>query len=112
VNLRLDGQEPAIPRPFTVRISPHGDAVLAVATGELDLVASEAFRDQLADELAQHAVVLDLSGVTFMDSTGLRTLIAAAKNGDGKLTIRPDLSPPVERLLEISGVRESLPFAG
>jgi anti-anti-sigma factor len=51
-------------------------------------------------------VVVDLAAVTFLDSTGLRSLLRAAANlegAGGTLRCAP-LSPQVRRVLELSGL--------
>jgi anti-sigma B factor antagonist len=102
-------------QPFTLRLNPHGDAVVAFASGELDLMRAEDFVSELSEELGSgSAVVLDLSGLEFIDSTGLRALLTVAEMGKrngNRLTIRPELTEAVEELLEISGCRAQLPFA-
>ena len=78
------------------------------ATGEIDAHTAPALA--AAIEAAGPDVQLDLSGVEFVDSSGLRVLIDShqrlAEAGGGlRLTA---LSDPVRRLLEISGVSEYL----
>ena len=57
-----------------------------------------------------HAVTVDLAEVTFMDSTGLTTLmdahLAAQANGWSFTVRRP--SPAVTRVFELAGVRSLL----
>jgi anti-sigma B factor antagonist len=55
-------------------------------------------------------LVLDLSGVEFVDSSGLRVLIELHQNrsqAGGSLVLRTP-SPAVRRLLEVSGVADYL----
>lgn len=78
------------------------------ASGEID--AHTAPTLAAAIDAAGPEVDLDLSGVEFVDSSGLRVLIDAhqrlADAGGGlRLT---KLSEPVRRLLEISGVSDYL----
>ena len=58
------------------------DHVVVTAAGELDLAVQSdligAYRDAIAQQ-AEPRIVVDLSRVTFMDSTALGTLVAAAK---------------------------------
>ncbi len=57
--------------------------------------------------------MLDLSGLTFLDSTGVHLLVRAAARSradSDRLTLLRG-SPAVQRLLEICGVDEVLPFA-
>ncbi|HUO45712.1 MAG TPA: STAS domain-containing protein [Acidimicrobiia bacterium] len=89
----------------------NGWAVLSPA-GEIDLASVELLETRLAD-LARNSidrVLIDLTGVTFLDSTGLRTLLSAhtrlAEEG-GTLALVVS-GGPVERLLDITGVGSTL----
>jgi len=58
----------------------HGSVVVLVATGEIDVSTGPHLRAALADRLAEpevDAVVVDLSGVTFMGSTAIAVLVDA-----------------------------------
>jgi anti-anti-sigma factor len=83
--------------------------------GELDLATVARVRAQL--ELAEGSdaasIVVDLSGLTFMDSTGIRLLIEAHERSladANRLTLLRG-GASVQRVLEITGVAEILPFA-
>jgi anti-sigma B factor antagonist len=72
--------------------------------GELDLTGEQALATALEEAIAAHGEVrLDLSGLTFMDSTGLRVLLstAASRNGAGPIVL---LHPTraVRHLLDIA----------
>ena len=78
------------------------------ASGEIDAHTAPALA--LAIDAAGIDVTLDLAGVEFVDSSGLRVLIDAHQRleevgGGLRLTA---LSEPVRRLLEISGVADYL----
>jgi anti-anti-sigma factor len=81
---------------------------LVVLSGELDTSTAGQLYEQLA-ELTRDGVIhvaLDLSGLEFMDSTGLSVIIAEHKRTNasgGELVI---LSPqsPVRRLFDITGL--------
>jgi len=85
----------------------EGEALLSVA-GEIDLATAEAFRDQLRRLIAEaHSPALvDLSGVTFMDSSGVDALASARRRaGDaGVELILVAPSPPVRRVLELTAL--------
>lgn len=85
-------------------------AVRLVARGEMDLHVGPVIVDRVS-ELAERGVklvILDLSGVSFLDSTGLREIIKAtdvlAKH-DGRLLIE-GASGAAQRVLEITGMLE------
>lgn len=85
-----------------------GAAVIRLR-GELDLAGAprlaEAVREQARDG---EPVVLDMSEVTFIDSTGVRTLLDAARAVDVPLAL---LAPShrVVRVLELTRLRDRLP---
>lgn len=58
----------------------RGRAVVHVG-GEVDVYTAPALRERLDDEIerGQHDIVVDLSDVTFMDSTGLGVLVGRLK---------------------------------
>jgi anti-anti-sigma factor len=69
--------------------------------GELDMATC----DDLLQVLRERSdpVALDFSGVSFMDSSGLRTLLEAAKDReDGDVLVILDPTPQVRRVLDIS----------
>ena len=76
------------------------EATLELA-GELDLVTAPVLRDELARHRARGVrVVLDLSKVIFVDSTGLVLLMETSRAGD--VLLRRAVSKPVARLLEVT----------
>ena len=78
--------------------------------GELDLASAEPFREQLSAAVCEatgKSFLIDLSGVTFMDSSGLRALIRALELGGGKdLIVQP--SKQVFKILDLSGLAADL----
>jgi anti-anti-sigma factor len=53
-------------------------------------------------------VIIDLSGVEFMDSSGLHALVALqedARDDGWRMELDPAVSAPVARLIELTGVR-------
>lgn len=94
--------QPALPALFVIEA---GDGVVAVA-GELDAATA----GQLARRLsAPPAVrVIDLSGVTFIDASGLRALVEAAGCAGADRRRLRSPSRPVIRLCEITGLTAML----
>ncbi|CAN5738168.1 STAS domain-containing protein [soil metagenome] len=70
--------------PLTVSIAPVGAATVVTARGDIDLSGSPLLRQELK-KLAGKRIVVDLTGVPYMDSSGLATLVeamqGARKNG-------------------------------
>ena len=66
---------------LTVNSEVHQQVGIVVATGEIDLATVPGFRQAISDHLAAGLtlLVLDISAVTFMDSTGLGVLVGAGK---------------------------------
>ncbi|MDJ0386208.1 STAS domain-containing protein [Streptomyces sp. G-G2] len=88
-----------------------GGATVVVLTGEIDYDRAPDVRDALLSALGSSpCVVLDLSGVTFCDCSGLNVLLrarlAAGVGRDRRLRVR-GMSDQVARLLELTG---TLPF--
>ena len=84
----------------------RGDGFSLRLTGEVDISNAIQLEQELIPALASGGdIVLDCSGLTFMDSTGFRVLIDAAKwlEGSGRLVL---LSPSslISRSLELLGV--------
>lgn len=87
------------------RSAPEGIVVLVLA-GEFDLAAASALRERLADAraAAPRGLVLDMTEVTFLDSSALRELLRAdvALNEAEVPFVLVGLQPPVGRLLELT----------
>jgi anti-sigma B factor antagonist len=90
---------------------PGGARVVRVH-GELDIAtAGQLERAVLRPREPGDTVVLDLAGLRFMDSTGLRVLMRArseAKAGRWDLYLR-NVPANVQRLFSISGVHDAVP---
>jgi anti-sigma B factor antagonist len=81
--------------------------------GELDMSTEPLLRTALHKAAeGGEPVVVDLSGVEFMDSSGLRVLIQAHQHAqrDGWSLALTAPSPPVRSLFEVAGVVEVLPL--
>ena len=92
-----------------VSVSRFGsDSFVVAAGGELDMYTSELLREQLADviERGGQRLLVDLTGVAFMDSTALGVLVNAAqalRSSGGQLVVVAD-DPRVTRVFEITGL--------
>ena len=80
---------------------------MLVLHGELDIATAPELVEILRRMRRQrHAVVLDLAEITFMDSTGLTTLMDAhlAAEGNGWSFEIRRASPAVRRVFDLAGV--------
>jgi anti-sigma B factor antagonist len=85
-----------------------GTRVLTVA-GELDLGSAEAMREALIDAVKStdvDAVLVDLEGLTFLDSTGIGVLVAGWRSaGDSGKRLRVDSAHGMAlEVMKITGV--------
>jgi anti-sigma B factor antagonist len=91
---------------LTVERKPHGGARLTLR-GELDLGTAAQLEQALRE--ANGDVVLDLRGLTFMDSTGVRVLLEAAERG-GALRIVAPTGGDARLTIEETGIAPLLPL--
>ena len=100
---------------LSVRSRRDDDVHTIALAGEMDLAnASDVERELIRAEATNATkIVIDLSELTFMDSTGIRLLITAharaRTDGNRLVLIRPPAR--VFRVLCIAGVDGLLPFA-
>jgi anti-anti-sigma factor len=100
---------------LAIQVEEDGKELVVRLDGELDIASAKAFEDEVrrAIDTDASSVTLDLSRLSFIDSTGLRAMLAinefSSSKGDPLRMSRG--SEPVERALEVSGLRDSLPFA-
>ena len=87
----------------------HEDAAATItARGELDLSVADQLRSAVSGEVAKGVTTLtiDLTGLSFMDSTGLRVLLEALdamEKVQGSLVVRV-AAGPVERIIRVTGL--------
>jgi anti-anti-sigma factor len=87
---------------FEVR--PDSRGVLWLS-GELDLVVADAFvKRAMASLDGQPELVLDCSGLTFLDSSGLRAMLALSSQAGGRPVVVRNAPEHVRKVLEIAGV--------
>lgn len=102
--------------PFDVRVVVgDGKAVVRVA-GEVDLATAPQLREAvhllLVSTPTPINIALELSKVSFLDSSGLSVIVAGFKQArmqGGTLTLEAP-TPPVLRLLEMTGIADTVPI--
>lgn len=106
------GVTPSTPY-FQIHEAHDGDWICLRLTGELDLATAPALRRRLAQlRDANRPVRLDLSGLEFIDSSGIHLLFAALDDASThfwQLAIEPGLAPPVARLFKLTGLHRLIP---
>ena len=92
---------------FDIEVTTEGDETVARLRGELDLTASDRVAETLCAESTLRAaprLVVDMSGVTFCDSSGLGALLdvrRAASEAGTEMVLR-DVRRQVARLLDLA----------
>jgi stage II sporulation protein AA (anti-sigma F factor antagonist) len=106
----------AAPPPGRLVITSETDAGTARLTleGELDLASAGQVEEQLSALEADRPerILIDLGGLAFIDSTGLRTLIQAdqrAREAGSELVLRPG-DESIQRVFELTGALDVLRF--
>lgn len=99
---------------LTVRVEPMGSEASAISlAGELDISTVPRIENRLFEALRSHrAVLMDLTRLTFIDSSGIGLLIQAhrlaAREDGGRLhtVIAPDSQ--VDRVFRLAGIDRAL----
>lgn len=92
----------------------HGIPVVSVS-GEIDVATAPTLRDRLQEQVAEghSTIVVDLLGVSFLDSTALGVLVGCLKRcrdqgGDLRLVA---VEPRIIKVFEITGLNEVFTIA-
>lgn len=86
-------------------------------TGEVDIATVSALQaavTEVVSDTSQPRVVLDLGAVTFMDSTGVKSVVSMDRQlraQDRELLVLPGPSP-VRRIFEVMGILDRPGFDG
>jgi anti-sigma B factor antagonist len=107
-------QPPPTPPPFSCEVTREHDTAVVRLLGELDLDTTPILQAKISDlrETGTHILVLDLSRLAFMDSTGLRCILdcdAEARN-DGFSIALIEGPPAVHRVFELTNTHTHLRF--
>ena len=99
---------------FAVDVIQTNDRAVVRLTGELDVATAPRVREEI-DRLIEHGVwtvIVDLSSLSFIDSSGMAVFIAALKKlraGGGELTLQsPNLN--AMKVLAITGLDQLFPI--
>lgn len=89
-----------------LKLDKDGDAVTVAVTGDIDMSSSTKMRDALAPLFQNNnkVIVVDLSGVSYIDSSGIATLVEGLQwshNSKNKFRLAA-LTPGVKDVFEIA----------
>jgi anti-sigma B factor antagonist len=99
---------------FELAVDTADGRVTFTPRGELDLASAPELEEKVLEAVrtGERSVVLDLRELTFMDSTGVRTIVAAhqvaEQTGHELRVVRPARESAVARVIEISGIDDAL----
>jgi anti-sigma B factor antagonist len=83
-----------------------------VVEGEVDLATVDGLQQAIDDvyEQGEKDLVVDLTGSSFMDSTGLKTLVMSHRkfDGAGRAFAIAVSGGPVSRLIDLSGINATI----
>ena len=98
---------------LTIDVVVDGSGVVCRLSGELDSATGPLLRAVLNDRIdASQDTVIDLSAVTFIDSSGVGVLVGALRRFQEtghKLSLR-EPNPSIRRVLEMTGLSGALPI--
>jgi anti-sigma B factor antagonist len=99
---------------FTCEVVPESDAVRVRAIGSLDMATAPLLEQQLEElrDAGFRRLIVDLGGLSFMDSTGVHLALkwhGAASQDGFQIGFAPG-PPAVQRVFELTGMTEHLPF--
>ena len=97
----------------SVSVARDGDVVVVAVSGEIDLANASALEESILEAVPNDGVglVLDASGLTYLDSSGVRLLLSVAARlrwrGLGFVLVAP-LASRCRRVLSLAGVDGAL----
>ena len=101
--------------PLTIEVRHEQDYVIVTAAGEIDISTVARLRECLFDLAASgRPLIADLDQVSFIDSTGLATLVGTAKRAascGGSLNAVCN-RPKIRQLFRLTGLDCRIPLAG
>ena len=86
--------------PLSVSVIQRTDTTVLVAAGDLDMETAPLLESIVSEQAVEAGLVIDLSGVQFIDSSGLRGLLRIRQRPGGLRLAAP--SATVRRLLDLT----------
>jgi anti-anti-sigma factor len=110
-----DAAGEALGETATLRMSGRARVVVAAMAGEIDLANADAGEERIVAGVPSEAdrLILDLSGVTYLDSAGVRLILGVnerlhLRRQELRLVV-PDQAP-IQRLIEITRLAMQVPI--
>ncbi|HWC48228.1 MAG TPA: STAS domain-containing protein [Solirubrobacterales bacterium] len=98
---------------LAVQQTSEGSRLRIAFEGEMDLANADTAAATLREALlCGKDVVVDLSKLEFLDSTGVAVLVATIREGGERLSFLSSEHDAVRRLLSLTGLEERMNFAG
>jgi len=110
-------EDPDLARPKVLTVTSHrdGDRAVIALVGELDMEGVDVLVAEVRDHLVRQPVAVEIDGLAldFVDSVGLRSLLGLqAEVAAAGVTFGVAASPPLTRLLELTGLVGVLTLVG
>jgi anti-anti-sigma factor len=91
---------------WDIEVIDDGVTLLVMPDGELDVHTAPKLERALARCTSSHKVlIVDVTRISFIDSTGLKTLVAARDRIGDRLLLAGE-NPVLDRLLELTGTAD------
>ena len=101
-----------LPEPFKCRVSRWAEATVVAVRGEIDMATAPTLEDAIDSvQWSASRVVVDLSKVSFLDSTALNTLVDCHRRLSERAVVLRVVLPPdqvIRKLFEVSALIEPL----
>jgi anti-anti-sigma factor len=95
--------------PIAAVVDRDGEPVVEVV-GEVDLSTAGQVEQAINELAARGGRVVDVSGVAFLDSSGVTALLRSVQRGHAFVLRNP--SPAVTEVLAMAGLADTLPIEG
>jgi anti-sigma B factor antagonist len=104
------------PQTFSVSVLPDADALILEVEGEVDMLTAPSLLKAI-DDVPEDTrwVVVDLTKVSFLDSSGLNVLVQGRRALDAREVAMRVVVPPdaaIHRVFEITRLTETLTVVG
>ncbi len=97
---------------LTLGVRPGDDRTVVVVSGEVDVCTEASLQQALLRIMREHGarLLLDVSGVSFMDCAGLRALLTTRRRAElhGGFMRLIAVSRAVRRIIELTGAHEAM----